>query len=137
MSGLPSIQDSLFVRTDFTDERAWKAAEAAALAENDDGFRAYVRVIDEPRFAKCTWQALRQEVMALEQHAAVLFVVDGPALTDDHPILVVDLSDEPRAAFRCVAHELWGVDNNLNIANMDWDEFAGNVDEDGVFRGFP
>lgn len=125
------------MRTDFTDEGAWQAAEAAALAENDDGFRAYVHIIDEPQFADSTWQALRQEVTALEEHAAVLFVVDGPALADAHPILVVDLSDEPRAAFRCVAQELWGVDNNLNIANMDWEEFADNVDGGGIFRGFP
>ena len=137
MSGLPSTQDSLLVRSDFTDERAWQAARAAALAENDDGFRAYVQVIDEPQFADSTWQGLRQEVRALDEHAAVLFVVDGPALADDHPILVVDLSDEARAAFRCVAHELWGIDNNLNLANMDWDEFADNVDRGGVFQGFP
>jgi hypothetical protein len=31
--------------------------------------------------------------------------------------------------------ELWTVENNLNIANMDWQEFAAAVDEDGVFRG--
>jgi hypothetical protein len=28
--------------------------------------------------------------------------------------------------------ELWAVENNLNIANMDWQEFAAAVDEDGV-----
>lgn len=32
--------------------------------------------------------------------------------------------------------ELWSVDNNLNIANMDWEEFADNTDGDGIFRGF-
>ncbi len=42
-------------------------------------FRAYVQVIDEPQFADSTWQGLRQEVRALDEHAAVLFVVDGPA----------------------------------------------------------
>ena len=47
MSGLPSSQDSLLVRSDFTDDRAWQAAEAAAVAENGDGFRAYVQIIDE------------------------------------------------------------------------------------------
>jgi hypothetical protein len=31
--------------------------------------------------------------------------------------------------------ELWAVENNLKIANMDWQEFAAAVDEDGVFRG--
>lgn len=31
---------------------------------------------------------------------------------------------------------LWGIENNLSIANMDFDEFADAVDEDGVFRDF-
>jgi hypothetical protein len=31
---------------------------------------------------------------------------------------------------------MWGVENNLSIANMVFAEFAGAVDEDGVFRGF-
>ena len=30
-----------------------------------------------------------------------------------------------------------GIDYNLNIANMDWAEFADAVDENGVSRGFP
>jgi uncharacterized protein DUF6924 len=28
------------------------------------------------------------------------------------------------------------VDNNLNISNTDWEDFAGAAGEDGVFRGF-
>jgi hypothetical protein len=28
-----------------------------------------------------------------------------------------------------------GVENNLSLANMDFDEFADAVDADGVFRG--
>jgi hypothetical protein len=32
---------------------------------------------------------------------------------------------------------MWGVENNLSIANMDYSEFADEVDPDGVFRGFP
>jgi len=35
-----------------------------------------------------------------------------------------------------VASELWGIENNLSIANMDFWEFAAAVDEDGVHRGF-
>jgi hypothetical protein len=31
---------------------------------------------------------------------------------------------------------LWSVENNLNIANLDGDDFAKMVDEGGVFRGF-
>lgn len=58
----------------------------------------------------------------------MLFVIGGPALAEDHPIQVVDLSPDARTAFRCAARELWGVDNNLSIANMDWEEFADHVD---------
>lgn len=29
----------------------------------------------------------------------------------------------------------WAVDNNLNIANMGWDDFAAALDEDGVYHG--
>ena len=30
----------------------------------------------------------------------------------------------------------WSVENNLSIANMDWEEFADAVDDAGIFRGF-
>ncbi len=48
----------------------------------------------------------------------VLFIADSTTLTlPDHPILVVDLRDSNgRPPFRCLLSELWGVDNNLNIA---------------------
>ncbi|MFF4927208.1 MULTISPECIES: DUF6924 domain-containing protein [unclassified Kitasatospora] len=52
------------------------------------------------------------------------------------PVAVVDLRDEPGRFIRVVAAELWGIENNLSIANMEYNEFAGAVDEDGVFRGF-
>ena len=59
-----------------------------------------------------------------------------PFSSPDHPILVVDMSDTflsvaefpeiaGRTPFRCIPTELWSVDNNLNIANMGWEDFAG------------
>ena len=75
-------------------------------------------------------------------------IADSMSLSSpDHPILVVDLSDmflsiaefpeiAGRMPFRCIPSELWSVDNNLNIANMDWEDFAGAAGEDRVFRGF-
>jgi hypothetical protein len=53
----------MVMRTDFHDNDSWEMARAAALAENRDGFRAYVQVVDDPRFVGATWQALRQEAM--------------------------------------------------------------------------
>lgn len=46
----------------------------------------------------------------------------------------VELVDE--AAYSGArAEELWSVENNLSIANMDWDDFV-NAAHEGVFRGF-
>jgi hypothetical protein len=66
----------------------------------------------------------------------VLFIVDEEATAADFPVLVVHLSPTARNAFRCIAREFWGVDSNLNLANMEWDEFASSTGSDGVFRGF-
>lgn len=136
MTGLPSTEASLLVRTDFNDDVAWEATKAAALAENDDGFRAYVHVVDDATLREATWQDLRRATLALEHRAAVLFIADRAALAGDHPIEVVDLSSNSRPPFRCVARELWGVDNNVNTATMDWEDYADNVESDGIYRGF-
>ena len=67
-----------------------------------------------------------------------LFVVDRTAITHpDRPVLVVDLNEEPGRTFRVIPSKIWGVENNLSIANMDFGEFADAVDSEGVFRGFP
>jgi hypothetical protein len=136
MTGLPSTEASLLVRTDFNDDAAWEETKAATLAENGEGFRAYLQVVDDATLREAIWQDLRRAALALEHRAAVLFIADRAALAGDHPIQVVDLSSDSRPPFRCVARELWGVDNNVNMANMDWEDFADNVEADGIYRGF-
>lgn len=109
---------------------------AEALQESEDGFRAYIQPINDPAFAGITWEAVKAALPTDNQRAAVLFVADSVALTlPDHPILVVDLLGD-RQPFRCIPSELWAVDNNLNLANLDWGDFAGSADEGGIFRGF-
>jgi hypothetical protein len=129
---------SLLVRTDFSSDDAWQRVSDEAQRENADGFRAYVEPISDPAFDRVSWEAVKAAVPANSHGALVLFVADSTTLTlPDHPILVVDLaegSDKP--PFRCIPPELWGIDNNLNIANMDWEDFAAAADEGGVFRGF-
>ena len=43
---------------------------------------------------------------------------------------------ESAANHPCIPSELWSVENNLNLANMDWEEFVEPVGEDDAFRGF-
>ncbi|MFN8515091.1 MAG: hypothetical protein U0841_21405 [Chloroflexia bacterium] len=47
------------------------------------------------------------------------------------------MHDERGRAFRAILPELWAIDANLSISNMDFFEFADSVDSDGIFRGFP
>jgi hypothetical protein len=135
MASLPASTNSLLVRTYFGSPDAWLGAVAAATAENVDGFHAYVEIVNDPAWDGAGVDDLRTAVLA-GKHASVLFVVDEAASEGDFPIQVVDLSPERRTPFRCVARELWGVDNNLNLANMDWEEFASTTDVDGIHRGF-
>lgn len=126
---------SLLVRTDFTSDTAWQQVSDEAQRENEDGFQAGLDAINDPEFDHASWESVKAACPD-DPGAAVLFIADSTTLTSpDHPILVVDLL-ENRAPFRCIPSELWGVENNLNIANMDWEDFANADDEDGVFRGF-
>lgn len=67
---------------------------------------------------------------------ALLVVADARTMLDaEMPLLCVDPVATDRQ-FRVRPDELWGVENNISLANMDFSEFADAVDHDGVFRGF-
>jgi uncharacterized protein DUF6924 len=138
MANLPVSVRSLLVRTDFTNDETWQQVSYEAQAENSDGFRAYVQPVSDPAFDGATWQMVKASVPAEPRDASVLFIADTATLAEpDHPILVVDVrGGSDRAPFRCIAAQLWGIENNLNIANMNWEEFADAVDANGIFRGF-
>lgn len=140
---------SLVIRTDFAHPQEWEEIQAAiAEPQREEGFTAFVAFIDDRAYEKITTSQLVEMIPADVDHA-VAFLVDAKALTHpDHPILVVNLYDyveglqdqgkgpQYGSTFRVVPSEMWSVQNNLTISNMDWEEFAGNVDGDGIFRGF-
>ncbi|MGW1341032.1 DUF6924 domain-containing protein [Kribbella sp. NPDC002412] len=138
MPTLPRTDSSLLVRTDFASDTAWQHLSDEAQRENEDGFRAYIETVSDPAFDGADWQAIQAAVPVTDTGASVLFIADTVALgSAEHPILVVALGEgSSELPFRTLPSELWAIENNLNIANMDWQEFAAAVDEDGVFRGF-
>ncbi len=136
MPMLPKSNSSLLVRTDFTSDDAWRQVSEEAQRENEDGFQAYLETVSDAAFDQASWEQVKAAVPAAGDGAAVLFVADAVTLTAaGHPVLVVDLR-AGRQPFRCLPSELWVVENNLNLANMDWADFAGAAGDDGVFRGF-
>jgi hypothetical protein len=133
---LPKTKDSLVLRTDFSDDAAWDSI-CAAIREPVGEFRAYVDCLSDPAYDGLTVEQLTKLAPKGGGHSFV-FIVDRIALTHpERPILVVDLSDDPWNTFRVIPSEMWGVQNNLWLANMDFCEFAGSADQDGIFRGFP
>ncbi|SFF14536.1 hypothetical protein SAMN05421541_106381 [Actinoplanes philippinensis] len=140
---------SLVVRTDFAHLQEWVEIQAAIVEpQTEEGFTAFVEFVDDRAYEGITLSQLLELVPADSDHG-VAFLVDAKALTHpDMPILVVNLYDyvegltdqgkgpQYGTTFRVVPSEMWSVQNNLTISNMDWEEFVDNTDGDGVFRGF-
>jgi hypothetical protein len=135
--------DSLLIRTDFSDDDVWRMVCEAACAPNPDGFQAYFGFVDDRQLDGATVEALLDVV-----DRGYFFVADARTIADpEHPILVVKNDDPfddddpeftaPRGAtFRVIPSEVRAPSNNLDLANMDFEEFADSTDDDGVFRGF-
>lgn len=134
---LPKTDQSLLLRTDFSDDAAWEALCEAVKQPSQDGFTAAVDGVNDPDYDGLTVEQLVASCPNGGVHPFA-FIADRATFTDrERSILVVDLNDEPGRTFRCLPRAMWGVENNLSIANMEFREFAENVDPDGVFRGFP
>jgi tetratricopeptide (TPR) repeat protein len=128
-------ENSLVLRTDFSNESAWKAV-CAAIQDLDAEFSANVNFVSEQKYDGLETDKLLPLLSGMSPQSFA-FIVDNIALTNpEHAILVVDLKDKPGQTFRVIPSALWEVENNLSIANMDFEEFASAVGKDGIFRGF-
>lgn len=110
-----------------------------------DGFEVNVTCIDDPAFAALAVTDLLASGPDHATHALLLVVDEITIRSPEHPILFVDLGSEPDPAddwpgapagrsFRAVPHTIQEIENNLSSANMDGEEFADGVDEDGIRR---
>jgi len=138
MTALPAIP--VLVRTWFGDDGAWSALTEEVGTPSEDGFLANVTPVDDPAFEGLTAEALRDKQT---DGPIVSFLADETTLTSaEHPVLAVwvlprrDGDQRDLAPFRVVPAELWSVENNINLANLDWADFTRSAGPDGVFRGF-
>ena len=135
MRAFPKASDALVVRTDFSDAAAWSRLRSSIEAPVGE-FCANVAFVDDRDYEGLTIEQLLALVPEGSDQTFI-FLADRDAISrPDHPVLVVDLVHQRGRLFRVIPSELWSIENNLSIGNMDWEEFADNVDVDGVFRGF-
>ena len=132
----PDTELALVVRTDFTDQSAWDAIRAGIVKPvGPFGFRASVEFVDDRESDGAT----AEQLVALFSPAARSFVIIADSLAMTHPerlLLVLDLMAVPGRTFRAPPSQIQSIENNLSLANMDFEDFAGSTDAEGVFRGF-
>jgi|SRR6266498_684215 len=138
MKQIPETEYAVVLRTDFSDQATWKTICATILEPvGDFHFLANVEFLDDMQYADITKGQLLELIPKNYDHSFII-VADQTAISNpDHPLLVVDLYEKSGREFRAIPSQIQGIENNLSIANMDFDEFADSVDADGVFRGFP
>ncbi|WP_174186980.1 DUF6630 family protein [Nocardia barduliensis] len=137
MADLPS--KTVLVRTWFGDDSAWGSLVRETLTPSKEGFLANVTLVDDPEFENLSPEALQAKQPG---RAIVSFLADETTLTHpEHPILAVwvlppqDHDQDHSKPFRVVPDQLWNVENNINQANLGWEDYTSRVDADGIYRG--
>ncbi|MNJ83892.1 hypothetical protein D3C87_13210 [compost metagenome] len=133
---IPDSKDPLVIRTFFKNDADWVSISARLSANYEMGFKAYVDFLSDKKYEGLNPDYLIKNGHGKYRHGFV-FLADSITFSDpENTVLCLDLFDEPGKSFRVIPSELWAVENNLSIANMDFYEFYDNCDEKGVFRGF-
>ncbi|MEE6258144.1 DUF6924 domain-containing protein [Plantactinospora sonchi] len=137
MATLPQPDDltSLLLRTDFRDDAAW---DEVVTAVNGQEEYPHATCVSDPAYAEVSVQRLVEIDTAAGDDAALtyLFLADATTMTDDErPLLAVDLYDEPGRTFRVPPQWFAEISANLCIANLDFADFADDVDASGTYRG--
>jgi len=134
---LPDTKDVLVLRTDFSNDGKWeRVCNLIAEPSPEDGFKAVVDFLSEKKFNGLESKELLTGIAKNYKHFFI-FIVDGTTIAHrEHPVLCIDLKDNPGDTLRVIPSEMWGIESNLSISNMDFEEFKSSVDPDGVFRGF-
>ncbi len=137
MITLPSTDDPIVLRTDFTNENEWKSISAEIITPDPEfEFLPYVVFVNDTSFQDYTEELLFSDSVSRYNHAFI-FIVDSITITNpEHPILCVGLKHNKGLKFRTIPSVICGIENNLSISNIDFEEFSDAVDENGIFRGF-
>src|SRR5215469_9126317 len=94
----PEEMTSLVLRADFGDDQAWEAVQTAIDASSEYPCATYV---SDPAYASVDVQVLVDEDAIADDDDKVfyVFLADKTTMADaGHPLLAVDLADEPGRA---------------------------------------
>jgi hypothetical protein len=126
---------TVVIRADFSDDAAWQNVWESITAPVGT-YKANLIPVENREYDGLTPERLLT-IMPKDSRHTFMFIVDRTTLVGpEHPVLVVDVAEQPGRTFKVIPREMWSVQNNLKLANMDWEDFSESADPDGVFRGF-
>ncbi|MFN5104067.1 MAG: DUF6924 domain-containing protein [Planctomycetota bacterium] len=151
-------QNPWVIRGCFSDDSTWEFIKKQVAAPQRDplsgmDFTANVRFVEDPSFANMACHDIVRSLPA-DYPGYLVFVVDTQSNQGhEHSLLVVGFSpqgDDPKdferkpnqtpsediKSFRAIPSTIQSIENNLSIANMDFEDFRNAVQQDGIFRGF-
>ncbi|MFI6762716.1 DUF6924 domain-containing protein [Micromonospora sp. NPDC050417] len=144
--------DSLIIRTDYSDEPAWQTVKVELAQLWDDEYEPNHQFVDDPAWAGATADEVLAAVDGMDDGPAVVFLADATTMrAAHHALLAVTTETEEEfrdgldddtiefvREFRTVPVGVANIHVNLQLANMDFFEFADNAAEDpeGVHRAF-
>ncbi|WP_338857906.1 hypothetical protein WDY80_24480 (plasmid) [Gordonia hongkongensis] len=138
---LPSTNEAMLVRTDFSSDDKWNELVYIASAPVDhphpDGqFQASIRHVTVPDNAGASVEDFVEATVEGDP-PFFLFIADETAVQGhEHLLLAVDLLEDRGATLRVAPNQLWSIENNLSLGNMPFRDFV-QAARDGVYRGFP
>lgn len=130
---LPLGEDLPVVRTDFSDDAAWYETVARLGAAYDDGDGEMISIpvapIDDERYANLTADQLAA-LVPRDAQWPMLAVADAQTMASaDRHVLLVNLDEDSRSpTARALPTAVVEITVNLWMANMDWEDFAGDPD---------
>lgn len=131
---LPASERPLLLRTAYGDEPSWRLLCELIERENEEGFKAFVEPVSDPAFEGAVTDILKVLNRGRYRYS-FLFLADEETLTgSEHLVLAVHLDSSNSARFRIPVADLWAAENNLSLANLDFDDFVQAADEKGVYR---
>lgn len=123
--------DVICFRTDFSDDNKWKNIKEKI--KNDGEYECFLKYIEEKKFENTEKEKIIEFLNSINYEYDFFIICDSQSMNDE-TLLIININSKNN--FRCRASLLWSPVNNLSIANMDFDEFKNNANDNNIFNGF-
>ena len=132
VAALPRTRSTLIVRTDFSDDDVWRDVAVAVLKPVDEGFRTDAELLDDMAFRDLSMLQVLNRIPDDYENKLLVIVDEVTISTPRHPVLVVDLVDEPGRSLRAEPTAVESIVDNITCATLRFASFAYYTDDDGM-----